>query len=272
MRKRKALLAVLLLLLQCNSTGSTQEESVAAVKNEDSRVGMVPVHQGLFIYGTTEEEFQLLVRSRTINFPGLEENLRKMFEIPPQTLALPLFYVDRFEVTNEEFWEFITATAYRPENGNDYLKHWQGRTKFPDWAATFPVVWVSQTDAQAYCEWNQKRLPTEEEWEKAARGDSGARFPWGDTPPTGETSNISTDRLEPVGNRPEDRSQYGAYDFAGNVSELTSSTIQGRFGKKVLIRGGCFRSGADESATFYRRAIRGPDERAEHIGFRCVAD
>jgi len=256
---------------QCNSAGIASEEESEEYEAADRIAGMEKVPAGLFVYGATEEEFSLIVGRRTINFPGMEERLREFFVIPPQSLNLPLFYMDQFEVTNQDFREFIVATGHQPTDRSNYLKHWKSADEFPDWAASFPVVWVSQQDAEAYCSWRGKRLPTEQEWEKAARGFSGKRFPWGDTAPAGE-ANVATDKLEPAGNRPEDLSPFGIYDLAGNVSELTSSAIEGRFGPKPIVRGGCFKSGRSGAASFYRRSNEGPDDRAEHIGFRCVAD
>jgi len=261
-------LIITLLLSQCSSAGKTFQEG-----DQDAlKADLVPVPSGLFVYGTTEEEFQQLIATRTINFPGMEERLRKTFEIPPRSINVPLFHMDRFEVTNEQFHQFVVATGYRPKDLSDYLKHWKSATQFPDWAAGFPVVWVSQKDAEAYCSWRGQRLPTEVEWEKAARGTAGARFPWGDVSPTVETANFSTEKLEPVGNRPEDCSPYGIYDLAGNASELTSSTISGRFGPKVVIRGGCYTCGVSETATFYRRSLSDANDREDYVGFRCVAD
>lgn len=271
MRVSRVLLAVSLLASQCNSAGIASEEEAGRYEGTDRIAGMEEVPAGLFVYGTSEEEFSLLIGKRTVNFPGMEERLRKIFEIPPQTLNLPLFYMDKFEVTNQEFREFVVATGHRPTDRTNFLKHWKSATDFPDWAASFPVVWVSQQDAEAYCSWRGKRLPTEQEWEKAARGLAGARFPWGNTDPSGE-ANVVTDQLEPAGNRPDDVSPFGIYDLAGNVSELTASAIEGRVGPRPIVRGGCFKSGRSEAATFYRRTNKGPDNRAAHIGFRCVAD
>jgi formylglycine-generating enzyme required for sulfatase activity len=233
---------------------------------------MQEVPSGLFLFGTTEEEFKLLMARRTVNFPGMEERMRKIFVIPPKPVELPTFWMDRFEVTNEDFREFVVAVGYRPENRSNYLEHWTSATEYPDWAGSFPVTWVSQMDAKAFCSWRGKRLPTEEEWEKAARGEAGGRFPWGDVRPTDETANFSTDALEPVGNRPSDCSPYGIYDLAGNASEFTASFTAGVRVSKVVVKGGCYKAGPSEMATFFRRSIQGVERRAEHIGFRCVAD
>jgi formylglycine-generating enzyme required for sulfatase activity len=269
MNRSSILLVVALLLSQCDSSGNTDPVVKEAV---ESREGMLEVPGGLFLYGTSEEKFIKLIRSRRIDFPGMEDWLRKIFVIPEKSLSLPTFRMDTFEVTNREYQEFIKATGYRPEKNSNYLKHWKSPTEFPGWAAAFPVVWVSQKDAEAFCSWRGKRLPTDEEWEKAARGTSGNQFPWGDTSPSRETANYLTGELEPIGNRPEDCSPYEIYDLGGNASELTSSTIEGRGGPMPIVRGGCFKAGSAEMTTFYRRTSQSPDARSEHVGFRCVAD
>jgi len=261
-----------MLLAQCSHGEKSVSEKVSTTETENHLSEMIEVPASVFVFGTTEEEFKLLMSRRTVNFPGMEERMRKVFVIPPKSVALLTFRMDPFEVTNEEFREFVVEVGYRPEDRSNFLKHWTSATEYPDWAGSFPVTWVSQEDAEAFCSWRGKRLPTEEEWEKAARGEAGGRFPWGDVPPTGETANFSTDTLEPVGNRPIDCSPYGIYDLAGNASELTASLIPGTRGSSVIVKGGCYKAGPSEMATFFRRSVRGADQRTEHISFRCVAD
>ena len=85
-----------------------------------------------------------------------------------QSLSLQSFYIDRTEVTNEQFKAFLDASGYKPEWPKNFLKHWINGN-FPEGKANHPVVWVSLKDAQAYCEYYEKRLPDEEEWQKAAQ-------------------------------------------------------------------------------------------------------
>ncbi|MBE7413701.1 MAG: SUMF1/EgtB/PvdO family nonheme iron enzyme [Deltaproteobacteria bacterium] len=86
---------------------------------------------------------------------------------------LESFYIDRYEVTNKRFKRFVDAT------GRPHPEHWKGG-RIPDGREDHPVVYVSWADADAFCKWEAKRLPTEQEWEKAARGTDGRTFPWGD--------------------------------------------------------------------------------------------
>lgn len=234
--------------------------------------GMVEVPAGTFTFGTTEELFQSFANAGTMNFPGMVDNLRQDFVIPPRSVDLPGFFIGQFEVTNEQYLEFVLETGYLPADSNNYLKVWAGTTSFPEWAATFPVVWVSQSDASAYCKWKGGRLPTEEEWEMAARGTDARIFPWGNTRPDRETANASTNQIEPYGNRPEDVSQYNVYDLAANVAELTSTIVRRNGREHVVVRGGSFKTSGREMVTFYRFLNLGKSGRSERIGFRCAAD
>ena len=233
---------------------------------------MVLIPAGPFSLGATEEQFQFYVRNSVVSFAGMAENLRKLFIIPPEAVSLPAFHISRFEVTNEQYREFLVATDYRPTDGKDFLKHWIRSRTYPDWAVTFAVVWVSQSDAQAYCQWRGGRLPSEEEWEKAARGPEGGIFPWGDNLPTGETANFGSGKLEPVGNRPGDRSPYEVYDLGGNAAELTSTVVERNGATKVVVRGGSFASVAREMVTFQRSLTASRHSRSSALGFRCAAD
>jgi len=230
----------------------------------------VPVPAGPFSYGASEQNFQMVVSTLRIGFPGIKEEIHQMLSMPPRTVDLPAFRIGEFEVTNEQYAEFLKATGYVPEKKTGYLSHWSGGT-YPDWAASFPVIWVSEEDAAAYCKWQGGRLPTDEEWEKAARGTEALWFPWGNRDARRETTNIGTDKLEPVGNRPEDRSPYGVYDMGGNVSELTSTPVRFQGRELYSVRGGSYQAGIQYAFAFHRYIGMAPGERAETIGFRCAA-
>ena len=187
-------------------------------------------------------------------------------------VSLPIYYISQFETTNEQYRQFLAATGYRPQDEQGFLKYWISFNTYPDWATTFPVVWVSQKDAQAYCQWRGGRLPSEEEWEKAARGPEGQIFPWGESLPTRESANFGSRKLEPAGNRPGDRSPYEVYDLGGNVAELTSTIIESKGEIKVVIRGGSFASPAREMLTFQRGLTSSSHSRSASVGFRCVAE
>jgi formylglycine-generating enzyme required for sulfatase activity len=231
----------------------------------------VQVPAGPFIFGATEQQVDAFVNSSRINFSGMIEQTRSLFVTPPQLIELPAFLIDQFEVTNRQFQAFVKATSYRPDDPEEYLEDWLTPEQYPSWAADFPVTWVSQSDAEAYCSWRGGRLPTEQEWEKAARGEKGNLFPWGSELPHYDIANYATERMEPYGNRPQDISIYEAYDLAGNVAELTSTIVERDTGPAVAVRGGSFNAARRELLTFYRAFIS-EKSRNRFTGFRCAHD
>ncbi len=230
---------------------------------------MIEIPEGEFTFGMEEEHLRHWVTAGNIYFQGIEEQYRKELIIPERRISLGTFYIDKFETTNREYKEFVDATGYRPADTTDYLKGWTENGSYPEWAEDFPVVWVSKDDARAYCSWRGKRLPTEAEWEKAARGEEGLYYPWGNTHPKRETTNISSKKLELAGNRPLDVSPYGVYDLGGNAAELTSSvTAEGR----VITKGGSITSISRNCRTYGRAMVRDSGFRSDSLGFRCAAD
>lgn len=251
---------------------NTAPEESPSGPSVDLQVEMLDVPAGLFLFGITEDRFQAFVRSYNVHYKGIEDALRPNFVIPQQSLMVPAFRMDMFEVTNEQYLEFITSTRYTPISSENYLKAWNTPTSFPDWAAPFPVVWVSQEDAAAYCQWQGKRLPTEQEWEKAARGVDGRMYPWGNDFPDTEVTNCNRTQLEPVGNRPGDLSPFGIYDMGGNASELTASTQERGSTTRIVVKGGSYKAAPNQVTTFIRGLNLELGGRAEEVGFRCIAE
>jgi serine/threonine-protein kinase len=136
-------------------------------------------------------------------------------------VRLDAFYVDRLPVDNLQFWTFVTITGYRPEDHDAarFLHHVRG--KVPPALEHHPVTYVSWDDARAYASWAGKRLPTEAEWEKAARGTDGRKYPWGRAEPSPVRANYGQHHggTTPVGAFPDGASPYGVLDLAGNVWE-----------------------------------------------------
>jgi serine/threonine protein kinase len=192
---------------------------------------------------------------------------------PRQTLTLPGLYVDQTEVSNAEYKKFCDATGHAPPSSPDY-------TSKPE----NPVADVTLEDAKAYAAWAGKRLPTEQEWEKATRGTDGRPFPWGNDP---WTTGVP-DTLQPVDSFPDRRSPVGALNMAGNVFEWTASAfpagereyadMQKTLGTDAFSKSWCIIKGGSFSPhgqVFFRSYMRRgwpSDQHSSLIGFRCVRD
>jgi formylglycine-generating enzyme required for sulfatase activity len=202
-------------------------------------------------------------------------------ESPVRRVFLKDFYVDVFEVTHEQYARFLAASGRKPPID------WSDG-KMPPPLARHPVVNVTFADAEAYARWAGKRLPTEAEWEKAARGTEGRVYPWGDAATGHRTAtpvgDNSRDHTWPVGSFPDDRSPWGVLDMAGNVWEWTDSwyqpypgndAVEIEFGHKYrVIRGGGAIDyyGAASTRRCADRARSLPFGRYDALGFRCVQD
>jgi formylglycine-generating enzyme required for sulfatase activity len=176
--------------------------------------------------------------------------------------TLPEYMIDKAPVTNAEYGRFVADT------GHDPPEHWHGNEP-PKQIADHPVVDVSWRDAVTYAEWAGVRLPSEEEWEKAARGTDGREYPWGNQEPTRELCNFNNNEkgTTPVGKySPQGDSPYGCVDMAGNVWEWTASEHE-KGGR--MLRGGAF----NYSQWSVRCACRvggNPLGRYDYVGFRLV--
>ena len=189
------------------------------------------------------------------------------------TMDLPAFYVDETEVSNAEYRRFCEGTGHAAPQTSDYTSH-------PD----YPVSGISYADAQAYASWAGRRLPSEAEWEKAARGADERTFPWGDT---AWTTGVPS-QLQSVTSQPDKRSPYGAYNMAGNVWEWTATSYTPQpsdiAGMKRLvgdahfssmwqvIKGGSYSPGGSDNFAIGKRRGLPTDARSPWIGFRCVRD
>jgi len=154
---------------------------------------------------------------------GNPEGKGRADEWPQRSVYLEAFAIDQVEVTNERYMAFVTTTGHR----NPPNPYGTGPLLSANGIEQLPVVQTTWYDAKAYCAWAKKRLPTEAEWEKAARGTDGRLFPWGNEPATSKRANFDREwederTLYPVGSLPDGDSPYGVKDMAGNAREWVS--------------------------------------------------
>lgn len=206
-------------------------------------------------------------------------------EQPQRTLNLSSFMIDKYEVTNSQYAGFVAATGHRKSGPPSRYAKNVSRMR----GVNQPVVYVSWDDAQAYCAWKGKRLPTEAEWEKAMRGTDGRLWPWGsvEIPHAANWARVDDGHevSAVVGTVRSDASPFGVMDGAGNVMEWVEdwydenayreasdsdprSPDHGTF--KVLRGAGYASSGSDLRITSRNKMV--PDFRDETIGFRCAQD
>ena len=197
--------------------------------------------------------------------------------------SVSAFYIDKTEVTNKQYKQFIEGSGYRPKFLENYLKHWKNGT-YPKKKANHPVVWISLEDAQAYAKWAGKRLPTDTEWQRAAQGDDGRTWPWGNLFDA-KKANIDSKDTRPVASYKTGVSPYGVFDMTGNVWEWTASTFEPypgyvidpydtysepSFGQQKVLRGGCWATRPHVIRNSFRNFYT-PDRNNLFAGFRTVA-
>lgn len=216
-------------------------------------------------------------------------------EFPLKLVSLKSYWIDIYEVTNQQYLEFVKATGHRPALDETCATDscWEGNLwkgeSFSMLIRNQPVTQVDWYDAVAYCKWKNKRLPSEAEWEKAARGPSGNIYPWGNGSPNGRATynkkwqGIAT--MTNVGSYPRGVSIYGLHDMAGNVWEWVDDWYMRTYysvgtkkypkgpatGKYKVLRGGSWINYPDSLRSAFRRWSQ-PDVRFNDTGFRCAKD
>lgn len=260
----------------------TKPEFVTQVNAKDQAV-LVFVAAGKFIMGSDQENDPY--------FWGAES--------PQHEVTLSDYWIYQTEVTNAMYQKCaeVKACPLPSQKKSRSVEDYYSNAQYGD----YPVIYVNWVSAQAYCKWAGGRLPTEAEWEKAARGDQDTRlFPWGSTQATETQANfcdkgcaqVQADRdkndgypdAAPVGSYPEGVSQYGALDMAGNVWEWVFDWFQPTYSsapsmdpvgpassKYRTIRGGSWFNPSDGVRIVQRDGVR-PDLSMDTLGFRCVVE
>ncbi|UCG27030.1 MAG: SUMF1/EgtB/PvdO family nonheme iron enzyme [Bacteroidales bacterium] len=199
----------------------------------------------------------------------------------PRLVHVERFFMDKYPVTNAEYYEFMVATGYQPRDPTNFLKHWENGI-YPQGQDNYPVVYVSLEDAKAYAEWSGKRLPTEIEWQYAAQGTDGRTWPWGDEFHSTKC-NDAFERPTPVDAFPKGMSPFNIEDLVGNVWQMTNDIYDNGSYRFNIIRGGSYFK--PTSSQWY---VRGGPQPLNHtqmlllvspgfdrnatVGFRCVKD
>jgi len=255
--------------------------TVTLIPTPQSPPGMGWVPGGAFLMGSSEAEMDRvkeICAQPSLDWPWPDFRLER----PQREVLVEGFWIDQNEVTNRQFERFVKETGYQTEakkQGSAAI--WQ--TYYTVGKEDHPVVAVSWNDASAYCQWLDKRLPTEAEWEKAARGSEAYLWPWGDFWDAARANSIESglNGTEAVGARGGELglSPYGLNDMVGNVWEWTADwwgwyenphrPPESNRGWGRVIRGGSWRKQGHET----RAAFRGhadPGGYSNDIGFRCA--
>lgn len=214
-----------------------------------------------------------------VRVPCVETDVSDMVRVPGGPLRrvvpgggvidVPACFIDRFEVTVGHYETFLSATGHPPPHA------WEGQRGVPGTDSLraredFPVVHVRQGDAVAFSRYRMKRLPTDEEWERAARGTGPGSYPWGDGFAPRMSNSLDLGLVPPrvirVGFFESGRSPFGAYDMVGNVREWTGTLTRDELDDRFVIRGGSFLTPVRESL---RRDLESVTF-AHDLGFRCA--
>ena len=238
----------------------TPEASLSEPQGPPVTEAMVEIPAGVFFMGHSQADFE---------------------DAPRHEVDLPAFEIDKFEVTNIDYATFVKEANYTTYAEEQGFANWFDEWK-PGQNDNHPVTRVTWADAVAYCQWLGKRLPSEAEWEKAARGNDGREFPWG--------NDWSADNLNgkdyglrgtaAVGSFGVGASPYGVEDMAGNVWEWTADWYQAYPGNTTndpyygeqfrVTRGGGWFDLQPQATTFNRNAADPTKTANDDLGFRCA--
>jgi formylglycine-generating enzyme required for sulfatase activity len=260
-------------------------------RTDAKAIRQVWVPAGSFLMGTSEQAAQALVG------PDIPAWVKKEFpsEQPEHEVHLTHgYWIDQYEVTNAAFQAFIDAGGYATrEHWSD--DGWAWLSKQPSRSgclyqkskdkADYPCVRITWYEAEAYAKWRGGRLPTEAEWEYAARGPQSLVYPWGNTFDPANANVVDSQELKPVGSYPAGKSWVNAFDMAGNAMEWVQDWLSTTYyqqgvrddppgpatGTIKIEKGGWWGSNPYVARSAYRHYEDPPDYADHHIGFRIVS-
>jgi len=244
----------------------------AVERTEPSKLppeGMVEIPAGEFVFITRLDSTAI---EPFMPYPYLNDTVKVM---------MPRYFMDKYPVTNAQYYDFILSSGYTPADTSNYLHHWvDGRP--PEGQETRPVVYVSLDDARAYARWYGKRLPTEMEWQYAAQGSDGRKYPWGNEIDSTRCCLHATSAM-PVDAYPGGACPFGVMDLVGNVWQLCHEVYDNGAYYFGIIRGGSWYH--PTSSIWYIPGgplpVNHPQilllnspalDRCATVGFRCVMD
>jgi len=254
-----------MLVVCCLMAYSSAFAEVEKVSSKDGSL-MILIPKGGFIYGLSREELDKVFRILYGNNSKAWElgfSLGKLEITDKQNRYLSDYYIDKYDVTNKQYTKFVKETGHRKPSSWD-----KPEFNHPDQ----PVTGVGYKDAEAYCQWAGKRLPTEEEWEKAARGTDGRWFPWGNSVQADICNTWKQDNtLAKVGEFSKCASPYGVMDMCGGLWQMVNGIDDSVWGKYIM-RGGSWVTAQELSRTTVRWSPGDKENGAKWLGFRCVED
>ena len=278
---------IVIFILTIHSNFAVAEISKAA-QQVLATIEWVAIPEGEFLMGSTSEEANAAYQDAKLRSSMLEQHTFDA-ELPQHEVYLSAYEISRYEITNAQYRAFVEAMNRPMPRGHNGEETWADETLNGE---TQPVVGVTWFDAQAFAEWIGGSLPTEAQWERAARGTEARIYPWGDTPPKArQHANFARryNRPMPVGQFPKGESPDGIADLAGNVWEWCldeyNPTAYQRNGEGVprnplnlrfrdVLRARVIRGGAwDVGRAFLRSSLRFkfyPLDSTHTIGFRVV--
>ncbi len=278
---------------RCQRCHTPQAVRAMVARTDNDAANCASCHDALPAVGASRVGLSAPVQTEPTSKPGVRIDMvlipaggfwmgsddRHPDEGPKHRVDVDSFYMDRYEVSNADFRAYLKAVGASASK-----EMWPGG--FPTDRADHPVANVTWYEAKTYCEWRGARLPTEAEWEKAARGTDGRIYPWGDLmdPKLANIAESHIGHTLPIGSFPEGRSPYGLYDMAGNVWEWAEEWYQAypgnrepdeNYGERYKVaRGGgykvCTFYGCGSHAPTFNRAFFNPASRNETFGFRCA--